>query len=87
MGKIAGTLLWLLVVPGLMPAQTRVSRFQHVVVVVQENRTPDNLFQGLCLPPYGNASACGTGFEQYDIQGYGYDVQDRIIIGAAGKHI
>ena len=22
--------------------------FQHVIVVVQENRTPDNLFQGLC---------------------------------------
>ena len=27
----------------------------------------DNLFQGLCLPPYGSASACGTGAGQYDI--------------------
>ena len=22
--------------------------FQHIIVIVQENRTPDNLFQGLC---------------------------------------
>jgi len=27
--------------------------FQHVVVVIQENRTPDNLFQGLCGPNRG----------------------------------
>jgi len=27
--------------------------FQHIIVVVQENRTPDNLFQGLCASPYG----------------------------------
>jgi phospholipase C len=26
----------------------QISRFDHVVVIVQENRTPDNLFQGLC---------------------------------------
>jgi phospholipase C len=25
--------------------------FQHVVVIFQENRTPDNLFQGLCTSP------------------------------------
>jgi phospholipase C len=27
--------------------------FQHIIVIVQENRTPDNLFQGLCAAPYG----------------------------------
>ncbi len=45
------------------------SAFQHVVVIFQENRTPDNLFQGLCTPPYGSASACSTtpGEGQYNI--------------------
>src|SRR5262249_33108183 len=28
--------------------------FKHVVVIFQENRTPDNLFQGLCHPPFGH---------------------------------
>jgi phospholipase C len=26
------------------------TKFQHIIVIVQENRTPDNLFQGLCGP-------------------------------------
>jgi phospholipase C len=47
-------------------------QISHVVIIFQENRTPDNLFQGLCLPPYGSASACGTGQNQYNIQNYGY---------------
>jgi len=40
--------------------------FQHVVVIVQENRTPDNLFQGLCTSP----SICSTTptTSQYNIQ-------------------
>jgi hypothetical protein len=44
--------------------------FKHVVVIFQENRTPDNLFQGLCAPPYGTAESCGTAplSGQYDIQ-------------------
>jgi phospholipase C len=54
-------------------AQGPISNFQHVIVIVQENRTPDDLFQGLCLPPYGNPKACGSGVGQFDIQGYGYD--------------
>jgi phospholipase C len=53
--------------------EAQISKFEHIVVIVQENRTPDNLFQGLCLPPYGKVSACGTGFNQYDIQSYGWD--------------
>jgi phospholipase C len=30
---------------------TTTPKFQHVVVIFQENRTPDNLFQGLCTTP------------------------------------
>ena len=30
--------------------------FRHIIVVVQENRTPDKMFQGLCTMP----SACRT---------------------------
>ena len=51
------------------PAQS-LSNFKHVIVVVQENRTPDNLFQGLCSPPFGSAASCSTtpGAGQYNIQ-------------------
>ncbi len=50
-------------------------KIQHVVIIFQENRTPDNLFQGLCIPPYGSASACSTTptASQYDIAGRGLD--------------
>ncbi|HZW05468.1 MAG TPA: alkaline phosphatase family protein [Candidatus Nitrosotalea sp.] len=51
-------------------AQAQIERFQHVVVVVQENRTPDNLFQGLCSPPFGSSNSCSANPNrfQYDIQ-------------------
>jgi phospholipase C len=44
--------------------------FKHIVVIVQENRTPDNLFQGLCAAPYGSQNVCSTSptASQYDIQ-------------------
>jgi len=71
----ATVLLVLLVVSSFSFAQVKISSFEHIIVVVQENRTPDNLFQGLCLPPYGSANACGTGPKQFDIQGYGFDQQ------------
>ncbi|MGO8795277.1 MAG: alkaline phosphatase family protein [Candidatus Sulfotelmatobacter sp.] len=47
---------------------------QHVVIIFQENRTPDNLFQGLCLPP-NSASACSStpSSTQYNIQNFGID--------------
>jgi phospholipase C len=43
---------------------------QNVVIIFQENRTPDSLFYGLCIPPYGSASACGAPASpiQYEIQ-------------------
>src|SRR5580698_5996314 len=51
-------------------ANAQVSNFKHIVVIVQENRTPDNLFQGLCSKPYGSANLCSTtpGASQYNIQ-------------------
>jgi phospholipase C len=44
------TLRTLLLVSSLavVTAQAQVSRFQHIIVVFQENRTPDNLFYALC---------------------------------------
>jgi len=44
----------------------QIARFQHIVIVVQENRTPDNLFRGLCIP----ASVCSSepANSQYNIQ-------------------
>ena len=46
--------------------QTPLSSFEHIVLIVQENRTPDNLFQGLCT----TAFSCSTNprFSQYNIQ-------------------
>src|SRR5277367_5017360 len=51
------------------------SKIQHVVIIFQENRTPDNLFQGLCIPPYGSSSACSSNpsASQYDIAASGVD--------------
>jgi phospholipase C len=48
------------------PASAQIASFQHVILVIQENRTPDNLFQGLCTAP----AACSTqpGPQQYNIQ-------------------
>jgi phospholipase C len=51
-------------------------KLPHVVIIFQENRTPDNLFQGLCLPPNGNRSACNSTSptaSQYDIASSGVD--------------
>jgi phospholipase C len=47
----------------------------HVVIIFQENRTPDNLFQGLCLPPNGTSNSCSTSptASQYDIASSGVD--------------
>ena len=68
MKRFAGTLLF--VVCASMASYGQISSFQHVVVIVQENRTPDNLFQGLCKPPIGSPDLCSTGpsSSQYDIQ-------------------
>jgi phospholipase C len=48
------------------PASAQILSFKHIILVIQENRTPDNLFQGLCTTP----TACSTqpGPTQYNIQ-------------------
>ena len=62
--------LLLLLGCGTLVAQTQNAKFQHVVVIFQENRTPDNLFQGLCAPPFGSSESCSTNptAGQYDLQ-------------------
>src|SRR5215813_5600365 len=55
---------------GTLLAHAQISSFKHVIVIVQENRTPDNLFQGLCHPPFGTSGSCSTTPDatQYNIQ-------------------
>lgn len=50
-------------------ALCQISHFQHVVIIFQENRTPDNLFQGLCGP---TRSLCPN---PYDLQNFGINSQ------------
>jgi len=63
MGSVAASSNLIVLPPAL-------SSFRHVVVIVQENRTPDNLFQGLCSAPFGGGSLCSSNptASQYDIQ-------------------
>jgi phospholipase C len=51
-------------------ASAQIPNFQHVVVIVQENRTPDNLFQSLCNSPSAAVTTCSTtpNSSQYNIQ-------------------
>ncbi|HYX23143.1 MAG TPA: alkaline phosphatase family protein [Thermoanaerobaculia bacterium] len=68
MKRIAGSLLllWL----GTNVAHAQIQKFSHVVVIIQENRTPDNLFHGLCVSPFGSATSCSTTptSSQYNVQ-------------------
>ncbi len=68
--KPTAKVLLLLTLSTAICAQAQISSFQHVIIVVQENRTPDNLFQGLCSAPFGTASSCSTSptSSQYNIQ-------------------
>src|ERR1700722_5493352 len=48
-------------------AQYGSTPIKHVIVIFQENRTPDNLFQGLCTAN-GGVPGCSTSLEsKYDI--------------------
>jgi phospholipase C len=48
-------------------AQAQITQFKHIIIVFQENRTPDNLFYALCLPlSSGNCST--TDPTKYNIQ-------------------
>jgi phospholipase C len=68
MNIIAKSLL--LISFGTVVAYAQIPNFQHIIVIVQENRTPDNLFQGLCKTPPGGQSFCSTTPKawQYNIQ-------------------
>ena len=50
-------------------AHAQISNFQHIIIVIQENRSPDNLFQGLCTSPFGKSTSCSTtpSSSQYNI--------------------
>jgi len=70
--KVARTLVSLAALLGLPAALSApaaaapAGTFEHIVVVVQENRTPDNLFQGLCTARKACRVRPGPG--QYNIQ-------------------
>jgi phospholipase C len=63
--KLVAKSLFLLVSLGAVLADAQ--SFQHIIVVFQENRTPDNLFQGLCGPSH---KLCPT---PYNLRNYGID--------------
>jgi hypothetical protein len=68
MNIIAKSLL--LISLGVTVAHAQIPNFQHIVVIVQENRTPDNLFQGLCKTLRNGRSSCSTtpNASHYNIQ-------------------
>jgi phospholipase C len=68
--KVISISLILLGFSGTMLARAQISSFQHVIIVIQENRSPDNLFQGLCSSPFGSSKSCSTTPDgsQYNIQ-------------------
>jgi phospholipase C len=66
--RLASGLLALLTGLTAVITQAQISSFQHIVVIVQENRTPDNLFQGLCAAPYGACAVPPTSSAPYDVQ-------------------
>ena len=70
MCSVVKSLCCLLLLIMQIPAFAQISSFRHIVVIFQENRTPDNLFQGLCVPPFGNSNSCRTHptTKQYNIQ-------------------
>jgi phospholipase C len=61
--KVLAKMLIATAVFGAAPAYA-ITNFQHIVIVVQENRTPDNLFYGLC----GIAQCSTTDATKYDIK-------------------
>jgi len=67
LAAVLGLAVALGLLSGAVPAQAEDTHntrfrtpFKHVVVIFQENRTPDNLFQGLCQPPFGHGHSCST---------------------------
>ncbi len=53
----------------VLSAGAQITNFKHIVIIIQENRTPDNLFYGLCSAPFGTAAGCSVkpSVTQYNI--------------------
>jgi len=66
--KTVSTWMLFVVFAAALTAHAQISNFQHVVIIFQENRTPDNLFQGLCSAPYGACHVPPTSTAPYDIE-------------------
>jgi phospholipase C len=64
--KTAASYLLVLISLSTALVHSQISSFKNVIVIFQENRTPDNLFQGLCTTPTA-CSITPTG-KQYNIQ-------------------
>lgn len=61
--KRLGYLLIASAVLAALPSQAQITAFKHIVIIVQENRTPDNLFWELC-----QQATCNPGdLSKYDI--------------------
>ena len=60
-----GALFFSLVGIFATPSAAQPSNFEHVVLIVQENRTPDNLFYALCATEHCSTNPNGSA---YDIQ-------------------
>jgi phospholipase C len=58
MKLVTGTLLLFFVIAGVASAQTpSLPTFSHIIIIVQENRTPDNLFGSLASGPCNSANS------------------------------
>ena len=51
-----------------LPAQAAITAFKHIVIIVQENRTPDNLFAAMCQQRGGWATCNINDLSTYDIK-------------------
>jgi len=63
--KIALKISLLILGLAVMPAHAQISRFEHIIIVFMENRTPDNLFYMLCANHPCSTTPNNT---QYNIQ-------------------
>jgi phospholipase C len=66
--KFALKVSLLLAVLGAMSSSAQIPSFEHIIVVFLENRTPDNLFQGVCKAPYNKVCNTKPTGSQYNIQ-------------------
>ncbi|HEY5048430.1 MAG TPA: alkaline phosphatase family protein [Rhizomicrobium sp.] len=65
--KRPGYLLIAWAIFAALPAQAQITAFKHIVIIVQENRTPDNLFAAMCQQLGGSATCDPTDNTKYDI--------------------